>query len=150
VEWIERLEAVMEETGQTDLKAMVCELIKQEIKFREGMRTRHEGKDFGSMPLSQLKRTRHPEAASEKVRRAFLAIKYHNSNVATEKAQRWYINANSIHKLVGGRFSIITPWCDRHSDEIESHNQTYELTEGDNRKSVNISDVVIVPEMPRD
>ncbi|MGK7956947.1 MAG: protelomerase family protein [Crocosphaera sp.] len=147
-EWVKRLEAVMKQTGQTDFKAMVCELVKQEIKFREGMRTRHEGKDFQSMPLSKLKRTRHPEAAAEKMRRAFLAIKYHNSNVATERSQRWYINPNSIQKLVGGRFSIITPWCDRHKDEIDSHNQTYELSEGDNRKSVDISDMVQVPEMP--
>ncbi|CCQ65406.1 hypothetical protein CWATWH0402_4093 [Crocosphaera watsonii WH 0402] len=49
-----------------------------------------------------------------------------------------------------GRFSIITPWCDRHFDEIDSHNQTYELTEGDNRKSVDISEVVQVPEYPTD
>ncbi len=149
-EWAKRLETVMEATGQTDLLEMVSELIKQEIKFREGMRTRHQGKDFSSMPLSQLKRTRHPLAAAEKVRRAFLAIKYYNSNVATERAQRWYINANTIHKLVGGRFAIITPWCEAHHDEIESHNQTYELTEVDNRKSVKISEVVTVPEMPID
>ena len=149
-EWKKRLEAVMKATGQTDLKEMICELLKQEIKFREGMRSRHEGKDFESMPLSELKRTRHPEAAQEKMRRAFLAIKYHNSNVATEKAQRWYINANSIHRLVGGRFTIITPWVEAHIDEIESHNQTYELTEGDNRKSVSITDVITVPEMPMD
>ena len=149
-DWVKRLQSVMEQTGQTDFKDMVCELVKQEIKFREGMRTRHQGKDFQSMPLSKLKRTRHPEAAAEKMRRAFLAIKYYNSNVATERSQRWFINPNSIHKLVGGRFSIITPWCDRHKDEIESHNQTYELTEGDNRKSVDISEVVQVPEYPTD
>ena len=149
-DWVKRLQSVMEQTGQTDFKDMVCELVKQEIKFREGMRTRHQGKDFQSMPLSKLKRTRHPEAAAEKMRRAFLAIKYYNSNVATSLSQRWFINPNSIHKLVGGRFSIITPWCDRHKDEIESHNQTYELTEGDNRKSVDISEVVQVPEYPTD
>ncbi|MEL4898140.1 protelomerase family protein, partial [Crocosphaera sp. Alani8] len=149
-EWVRRLEAVMKQTGQTDLKAMVCELLKQEIKFREGIRNRHEGTDFGSMPLSKLKRTRHPEAAAEKVRRAFLAIKYHNSNVAVERSQRWYINPTSIHKLVGGRFSTITPWCEAHFDEINSHNQTYELTEGANRKSVDISEMVEVPEMPMD
>ncbi len=147
-DWVKRLQSVMEETNATDFKAMVCELVKQEIKFREGMRTRHKGKDFQSMPLSKLKRTRHPEAAAEKMRRAFLAIKYYNSNVATSLSQRWFINPNSIHKLVGGRFSIISPWCDRHRDEIDSHNQTYELTEGDNRKSVDISEMVTVPEMP--
>ena len=120
-DWVKRLQSVMEQTGQTDFKDMVCELVKQEIKFREGMRTRHQGKDFQSMPLSKLKRTRHPEAAAEKMKRAFLAIKYYNSNVATERSQRWFINPNSIHKLVGGRFSIITPWCDRHSDETGSN-----------------------------
>lgn len=149
-EWVKRLEAVMKETGQTDFKAMVCELVKQEIKFREGMRNRHEDKDFQSMPLSKLKRFRHSNATAEKIRRAFLAIKHHNSNVATERSQRWYINPTSIHKLVGGRFSTITPWCEAHFDEINSHNQTYELTEGANRKSVDISEMVEVPEMPEE
>ena len=149
-EWVTRLEAVMKKTGQTDFKAMVCELVKQEIKFREGIRNRHQEKDFQSMPLSKLKRVRHPDAAAEKLRRAFLAIKYHNSNVATERLPWWYINPTSIHKLVGGRFSTITPWCEAHQDEIDSHNQTYELSEGDNRKSVDISEMVQVPEMPRD
>ncbi|MDJ0599039.1 MAG: protelomerase family protein [Crocosphaera sp.] len=149
-EWVTRLEAVMKKTGQTDFKAMVCELVKQEIKFREGIRNRHQEKDFQSMPLSKLKRVRHPDAAAEKLRRAFLAIKYHNSNVATERSQRWYINPTSIHKLVGGRFSTITPWCEAHFDEINSHNQTYELTEGDNRKSVDINEMVEVPEYPID
>ena len=149
-EWVTRLEAVMKQTGQTDFKGMVCELVKQEVKFREGLRNRHEGKDFGSMPLSKLKRTRHPSASAEKLRRAFLAIKYHNSNVAVERSQRWYINPTSIHKLVGGRFSTITPWCEAHFDEINSHNQTYELTEGDNRKSVDINEMVEVPEYPID
>ncbi|WP_107667533.1 protelomerase family protein [Cyanothece sp. BG0011] len=149
-EWVKRLGAVMEETGQTDFKAMVCELVKQEIKFREGLRNRHEGKDFQSMPLSKLKRIRHRDATAEKIRRAFLAIKHHNSHVASERSQRWYINPTSIHKLVGGRFSSITPWCEAHKDEIDSHNQTYELSEGDNRKSVDISEMIEVPEYPMD
>ncbi|MGK7941769.1 MAG: protelomerase family protein, partial [Crocosphaera sp.] len=147
-EWVKRLEAVMKQTGQTDFKAMVCELVKQEIKFREGIRNRHQEKDFQSMPLSKLKRTRHSNASAEKLRRAFLAIKYHNSNVATSLSQRWFINPSSLHKLVGGRYSTITPWCEAHQDEIDYNNQTYELTEGDNRKSVDISEMVEVPEMP--
>jgi hypothetical protein len=93
---------------------------------------------------------RHPEASAERIRRAFLAIKHHNTNVATEKTDRWYINANSIHGLVGGRFATVTPWCEAHADEIESHNQMYELSVGDNRKAVKIAEVITLPEQPQD
>ncbi len=100
------------------------------------------------MLLSELKRTRHIEASNEKLRRAFLAIKHHNSQVATEKLQRWYINANTLHQLVGGRYATVTPWVEAHRDEIESHNQAYELTEADNRKPIKIDAMVTVPELP--
>ncbi|MGH2415664.1 MAG: protelomerase family protein, partial [Microcystaceae cyanobacterium] len=107
-EWIEQLSEAMSDSGETDFKSFALEAVKKEIKFRLGLRSRHEGKDFSSMPLSELKRTRHIEASNEKLRRAFLALKHHNSSVATEKLQRWYINASTLHQLVGGRFGTVT------------------------------------------
>ncbi|MGH2415508.1 MAG: hypothetical protein ACRDEA_17825 [Microcystaceae cyanobacterium] len=123
-------------------------VLEKEVKFRAGVRGRHEGKDFSQMPLSQLKRTRHGEASNEKLKRAFQALKHYNSAIATEKLQRWYINANSLHQLVGGRFGTVTPWVEAHRDEITSHNSAYELTEADNRKPIKIEQVVTVPEFP--
>lgn len=136
--------------SELEWKEFLKTAIEKEIKFRIGLTQRFEGEDFSTMPLSKLKKVRHPEASAERIRRAFLAIKNYNSNIATEKKERWYINANSIHGLVGGRFATVSPWCEAHADEIESHNQMYELTVGDNRKSIKISEVIPLPEYPED
>jgi hypothetical protein len=147
-DWQGQLVEAMKESGEADFKTFALEALKKEIKFRIGLRSRHEGKDFTAIPLSELKRVRHTEACSERLRRAFLAIKHHNSAIATEKAQRWYINANTLHQLVGGRFATVTPWVEQHRDEIETHNQTYELMEADNRKPNKIDQIILVPEFP--
>ncbi|MGH2412741.1 MAG: hypothetical protein ACRDEA_03400 [Microcystaceae cyanobacterium] len=56
------LASAMSDSGESDFKNFVMEALKKEIKFRLGLRSRHEGKDFSSIGLSELKRTRHIEA----------------------------------------------------------------------------------------
>jgi hypothetical protein len=76
----------------------------------------------------------HPGRAEELTKRAIKAIKLYNSNIATENADRWYISQSAIVALTRSRPSTVGEVLEQFKDEIESHNQTYELGKYSNRK----------------
>ena len=74
-----------------------------------------------------------------------MAIVKYNDNAASQN-DRWFLNARSVHQLVGGRFAIISEYFKAHEEEIAAENAEYGLKEIANRKQGKIEDVIVVPE----
>lgn len=76
----------------------------------------------------------HPGRAEELTKRAIRAIKLYNSTIATENADRWYISQSAIVALTRSRPSTVGEVLEQFKDEVETHNQTYDLNKYSNRK----------------
>jgi hypothetical protein len=133
------------EISKQDFGTFLAEAIKKEAHFKIGLSTRHSGKDFSKLTTTQLVNTKHPDATKERIRRAIIAIAKHNDQ-APSANDRWYINGSSVHKLVGGRFSIINEYFAEHQADIDQENAEHELTPAYNRKAEKIEKVITVPE----
>lgn len=101
-------------------------------------KTRKQSEDLATVPTDKLRNdptySTHPGRAEELTKRAIKAIKYYNANIATEKADRWCITQSAIASLTGSRASTVGKVLEQFKDDIESHNQTYELDNYSNRK----------------
>ena len=101
-------------------------------------KTRKQSEDLATIPTDKLLNdstySTHPGRAEELTLRAIKAIKYYNANIATSKADRWCITQSAIASLTGSRASTVGKVLEQFKDDIESHNQTYELDNYSNRK----------------
>jgi hypothetical protein len=101
-------------------------------------KTRKQSEDLATVPTDKLLNdstySTHPGRAEELTKRAIKAIKYFNANIATENADRWCITQSAIASLTGSRPSTVGKVLEQFKDDIESHNQTYNLDNYSNRK----------------
>lgn len=101
-------------------------------------KTRKQSEDLATIPTDKLLNdstySTHPGRAEELTKRAIKAIKHYNANIATSKADRWCITQSAIASLTGSRASTVGKVLEQFKDDIESHNQTYELDNYSNRK----------------
>ncbi len=118
-------------------------------KFLAAYGKRHEGKDYTKLSLTQLKRTKTPEAAAERFRRGVNATIAYN-DAASIPEQRWFINAAAVVELVEGRPGAAKDYIENgdRAEEIKAHHAKYNLHPGDNRKSTKITDRITVPDLP--
>jgi hypothetical protein len=130
------LEAALTQSG-----IPLDEFIKQAIKIYAKTitgKTRKHSEDLTTVPTDKLLNdptySTHPGRAEELTKRAIKAIKYYNANVATENADRWCITQSAIASLTGSRPSTVGKVLEQFKDDIESHNQTYNLDNYSNRK----------------
>ncbi len=117
------------------------EFIKQAIKIYARTITgkaRKHSEDLSTVATAELlsnpKYSTHPSRAEELTQRAIKAIKLYNANIATEPDDRWCITQSAIASLTGSRGSTIKAIIEEFKDDIESHNQTYNLDNYSNRK----------------
>jgi hypothetical protein len=87
--------------------AYVRELVTRDEKFHAGLARRNTGVNYRTMDLATLKTYKTESAAQERFRRAMNAIMTSNTQVE-EPLKRWYITANTIHDLMGGRYPPYT------------------------------------------
>ena len=99
------------------------------------------------MTTSKLSKTRHPDAARERVRRAIRAIAAYN-DAAQSPNDRWFINPTVIQQLVGVRYQLIADYVAEHQAEVDALNAKHELTPRHNHKPGKIAAVVTVPDEP--
>jgi hypothetical protein len=101
-------------------------------------KTRKQSEDLATVPTDKLLNdptySTHPGRAEELTKRAIKAIRYYNANVAVENADRWCITQSAIASLTGSRPSTVGKVLGQFKDDIESHNQTYNLDNYSNRK----------------
>jgi hypothetical protein len=101
-------------------------------------KTRKQSEDLATVQTTKLLNdptySTHPGRAEELTKRAIKAIKYYNANIATERADRWCITQSAIALLTGSRPSTVGKVLEQFKDDIESHNQSYELDNYSNRK----------------
>jgi hypothetical protein len=133
---------------QEKYKELLVNALVKEAKFQVGLAARHAGKDFTQMTIKQLKGTRDKGATNERIRRAVLAIAAYNDAPGRAQAERWYLNATSVNRLVGGRYPIIGAYIKAHQSEIDALNDKHKLTDRYNNKPDHIEDFITVPDAP--
>lgn len=117
------------------------ELINRALVFYSksiiGKAKRHE-EDLSNVSTEDLlndkKFSTHPLRASELTKRAVVAIKIHNSQIATENDFRWCITQSTIAVLTGSKPTTIGKTLNEFKQSIDDHNQKYELNGYSNRK----------------
>ena len=132
----EILESALEQSGMA-LTDFIKQAVRVYAKTITGKSKKHS-EDLSTVPTENLLKdptySTHPGRAEELTKRAIKAIKYYNANIATEKADRWCITQSAIASLTGSRASTVGKVLEQFKDDIESHNQTYELDNYSNRK----------------
>lgn len=131
-----------------DFSAFLIDALSKEVKFRAGVVRRHDGKDFSGLKTTQLKGIRDERATRERIRRAVIALADYNDAEERVRAERWFLNATTVHRLVGGRYPIITAWLTEHKAKVEALNTRHGLTDRANNKEYYVESVVTVPEEP--
>ena len=74
-----------------------------------------------------------PGRAEELTKRAIMAIKRHNQEVATEYSQRWAITQSAISRMTGSKAHSIKEALKPYQLEIDDHNAQYGLNNYTNR-----------------
>lgn len=97
------------------------------------------------MSLTELRRTKTPEAAGERFKRATDAIMAYNDQTDIPEL-RWYINPAVVVDLVGGRPSDVKDYLETRREEIDAHHKKHVLTPGYNRRPISITERVVVPD----
>ena len=120
-------------------------LLSAKRDFKKSYEKRHIGKDYSKMALSELRRTKTPEAAAERFKRATDAIMAYNEKTDIPEL-RWYINAAVVVDLVGGRPSDVKDYLETRREEIDAHHKKHVLTPGYNRRPISITERITVPE----
>lgn len=123
------------------------DLIKRDDKFHAGLAKRNAGVDYRSLSLEKLETYKTEGAAQERFRRATQAIMEYNANVQVP-LERWFINANTIRDLVGGRYPAAKAYVETAKDEIDAHHKQYDVTTVLNRKPYTIKSVITLPALP--
>ncbi|MGH2478663.1 MAG: protelomerase family protein [Ktedonobacteraceae bacterium] len=126
--------------------AYIQTLIAAKRDFRKSYEKRHVGKDYSTMTLTDLRHTKTSEAAAERFRRATEAIMAYNDQASMPEL-RWFLNAAAIVDLVGGRPPDAKEYLESRED-VKAHHAKYNLTPGYNRRSIKITERIIVPEEP--
>jgi hypothetical protein len=130
------LKNALEQSGMP-LPDFIRQAIKVYAKTITG-KSKKQSEDLSTVPTDKLLAdstySTHPGRAEELTKRAIKAIKYYNANIATEQADRWCITQSAIASLTGSRASTIGKVLEQFKDDIESHNQSYELDNYSNRK----------------
>jgi hypothetical protein len=146
------LEDALNQSG-LPLDEFIQQAIKVYAKTLTG-KARKYSEGISAVPTAELlndpKYSTHPSRAEELTKRAIKAIKFYNSNIATESADRWCITQSAIGSLTGSRASTIKKAMEAFADDIESHNQTYGLGNYSNRKrgkpgieeTINLAEIV--------
>lgn len=124
---------------QLDIEAE--ELINRALIFYSksilGKAKRHD-EDLSGIATEDLlkdeKYSTHPKRVYELTKRAIKAIKIHNSEIATENNNRWFISQSAISRLIGSRASAIKKVLENFATDINETNNKYELHDYSNRK----------------
>jgi len=127
---------------------LLLDALVKEAKFRVGLEKRHAGKDFTKLTIKQLKGTRDQGATNERIRRAILRIAWYNDAPGRAQTERWFLNATSVNRLVGGRYPIIGKYIEAHQAEVDAANKKHDLSERYNSKPYHIEAVITVPDEP--
>jgi len=130
------LETALEQSGMA-LSDFIKQAVRVYAKTITG-KTKKHSEDLSTVPTDKLLNdptySTHPGRAEELTKRAIKAIKYYNANIATEKADRWCITQSAIASLTGSRATTVGKVLEQFKDDIDSHNQTYDLDNYSNRK----------------
>ena len=130
------LETALEQSGMA-LSDFIKQAVRVYAKTITG-KTKKHSEDLSAVPTDKLLNdpaySTHPGRAEELTKRAIKAIKYYNANIATEKADRWCITQSAIASLTGSRATTVGKVLEQFKDDIDSHNQTYDLDNYSNRK----------------
>lgn len=130
------LETALSQSGLA-LPDFIRQAIKVYAKTITG-KAKKQGEDLSAVPtdklLSDPTYSTHSGRALELTKRTIKAIKYYNASVASEAADRWCITQSAIASLIGSRAATIGKILESFKDEIETHNQTYNLNAYTNRK----------------
>ncbi len=144
---VEALAALLLEAAQdnSDVLAYLASLVTAKREFKKSYEKRHEGKDYSTMTLEELRNTKTTEAAYERFGRAVAAIMAYNDAALPDL--RWFINPSVVTLLVGGKPSLAKKYIEvDHKEEIDAHHKKNGITEGYNRRPVSIVYRVAVPE----
>ncbi len=111
-----------------------------------------EEKDYSTWTSEELKGCQIPGSAYEKLLRTYHSLKNYNTNIATEHDARWYIGTRVLQDLSGSNYKSVKDFVSRNSNEIDTHNKTYELGQYHNKrhgkKGTKITDVIEDPLKP--
>lgn len=129
------------QNAMEQLNIPLAELLKRSITFYSktvvGKAKRNE-EDLSHIPTEKLLEDKeystHPNRASELTKRAIVAIKKNNSEIATENNFRWCITQSAIATLTGSKPATIGKTLKQFEGLINDHNQKYELNAYSNRK----------------
>jgi hypothetical protein len=127
--------------------AYVRELVTRDENFHAGLARRNTGVNDRTMDLATLKAYKTEGAAQERFHRAVNAIMTDNTQVE-EPLKRWYITANTIRDLMGGRYRAIKAYVDSHTGDIHTHHTHFGITPANNRKPYHITTGITVPPLP--
>lgn len=144
------LENALEHSGMP-LDDFIKQAIKVYAKTITG-KAKQTSEDLSNVPTTELlnnsKYSTHPARAEELTKRAIRAIKFFNSNKATENADRWCITQSAIASLTGSRQGTIKLILEQFKDDIETHNQSYGLNGYSNRKpGKDIAEIINLAEL---
>jgi hypothetical protein len=132
------LKNALEQSGMP-LPDFIRQAIKVYAKTITG-KTQKRGEDLSPVPtdklLSDPTYSTHPGRAEELTKRAIMAIKHFNANIATENADRWMITQSAIASLIGSRQGTIKEIMPRYQTTIDDNNNNpeWKLNPYSNRK----------------
>jgi hypothetical protein len=151
VDDVPALVGILQEAAEIKLEhETVLEALRAAIsdkrRFRSTYDKRREAnadKDYSSMPLDELAKTRTPEASIEKWRRAVDMIMAYNDRVDIPEL-RFYVNAAAVKALVGGRGAEIGRYLkEQRQEELNAHHSQYKLRPSINYGRENIRERVL-------
>jgi len=98
-------------------------------------------KDWESVPSEELKGSKAPGSAEEKIRRIIKVIMDYNDYRATNNAERWYIGVRTIQdaaKDADGsgsiRYDAIKRFLETYGQTVNDHNAKYDLSSQHNKR----------------
>mgnify|MGYP001799739509 CR=1 FL=1 len=129
------------QNAMEQLNISLEELLKRSITFYSktvvGKAKRNE-EDLSHILTKELledkKYSTHPLRASELTKRAIVAIKKHNNEIASENNNRWCITQSVIAVLTGSKPATIGKTLNEFKQLIDDHNQKFQLNGYSNRK----------------
>jgi Telomere resolvase len=124
-------------------------LVERDRKFKAGIASRYSSEtDYSTWSWDELDghKTKAPEAATERYRRAVNAIIAHNRQ-AQDRLHRWFINAAIVRDLVGGRNEKVQAYLATRAEEIDAHHKEFNppLTAKLNNKDMDIKEDIKAP-----
>ncbi|MEM6399302.1 MAG: hypothetical protein AAF757_03595 [Cyanobacteria bacterium P01_D01_bin.116] len=129
------------QNAMNQLNISLEELLKRSITFYSktvvGKAKRNE-EDLSHILTKELledkKYSTHPSRADELTKRAIIAIRKNNTEIATENDNRWCITQSAIATLTGSKPATIGKTLKQLEGLINDHNQKYDLNGYSNRK----------------